>query len=74
MGRLSGLSGLTGNCHGPFLGGWGPAMAPGYPTAVFSVPSDFPIVFPLFKFRTLRLTRATPILNPLYDVYSVVGH
>ena len=31
-GRLSGLSGLTGNCHGPFLGGWGAAMPPGYPT------------------------------------------
>ena len=23
---------LTRKCHEPFLGGWGPAMAPGYPT------------------------------------------
>jgi len=29
---MSGLSGLTRKCHGPFLGGWGAAMPPGYPT------------------------------------------
>jgi len=33
-GRLSGLSGLTRKCHGPFLGGGGPAMAPCYPTGI----------------------------------------
>lgn len=31
-GRLRCLSGLTGNCHEPFLGGGEPAMAPCYPT------------------------------------------
>jgi hypothetical protein len=31
-GLLGGLSGLTRKCHGPFLGGWGAAMPPGYPT------------------------------------------
>jgi len=29
---LGGLSGVTGNCHAPFLGGLGLATAPGYPT------------------------------------------
>ncbi len=31
-GPLSGLSRMTRKCHVRFLGGWGPAMAPGYPT------------------------------------------
>ena len=31
-GRLSGLSGLTRKCHGPFLGGGAAATPPCYPT------------------------------------------
>jgi hypothetical protein len=31
-GRLSGLSGLTRKCHGPFLGGGAAATPPRYPT------------------------------------------
>jgi hypothetical protein len=33
-GLSSGLSGLTRKCHGPFLGGWGAVMPPGYPTSL----------------------------------------
>jgi hypothetical protein len=32
-GPLSGSSWMTRKCHVQFLGGWGPAMAPGYPTS-----------------------------------------
>jgi hypothetical protein len=31
-GPSSGSSWMTRKCHVQFLGGWGPAMAPGYPT------------------------------------------
>jgi hypothetical protein len=31
-GRLRCLSRVKGDFHARFLGGWGPAMAPGYPT------------------------------------------
>ena len=29
--RLKGLSGMEGNLHVPFLGGWAGAISPGYP-------------------------------------------
>jgi hypothetical protein len=32
-GRLRCLSRVKGDFHARFLGGWGPVMAPGYPTA-----------------------------------------
>ena len=36
-GVVEGMSGITGNCYVPFLGGWGAAMLPGYPARIGDV-------------------------------------